>query len=109
MLRPAVPLIFAFALQVAVAQVESHGVPASVLSPTSPGNAHGVPASITSPTPIIGPNGRIVVNPRHFKVRFGDPRVRHLRREFIPVPIFIPAYPIDGNYSYVDSAPEQAD
>jgi len=110
MLRPAFLLVLASALQVALAQqVESHGVPASVLSPTSPGIAHGVPSSITSPAPRISPNGRIVVNPRHFKVRFGDPRLRHGRREFIPVPIFIPAYPINGNYSYIESEPAPAD
>ena len=104
MLRPASFLIFALALQVAVAQqVEPHGPAASVLSPTSPGVAHGTPSSILSPTPRIGPNGRIVVNQRHFHVRFGDPRIRHGRHEFVPVPIFIPTYPIDGNYAYVDS------
>lgn len=104
MLRPASSLIFALALQVALAQqVESHGPAASVLSPTSPGVAHATPSSVVSPTPRFGPNGRIVINQRHFRVRFGDPRIRHARREFVPVPIFIPAYPIDGNYTYVDS------
>lgn len=104
MLRPASLLILAFALQVAQAQqVEPHGPAASVLSPTSPGVAHGTASSILSPTPRIGPNGRILVNPRRFRVRFGDSRVRHVRREFVPVPIFIPAYPLDGNYAYVDS------
>ncbi|HKE30197.1 MAG TPA: hypothetical protein VKD65_00615, partial [Candidatus Angelobacter sp.] len=28
----------------------------------------------------------------------GNPRIKHTRREFVAVPIFIPAYPIDGNY-----------
>ena len=104
MLRPASFLILAFAQQVAMAQqVEPHGPPASVLSPTSPGVAHGTPSSILSPTPRIGPNGRIIVNQRRFHVRFGDPRIRHVRREFVPVPIFIPTYPIEGNYAFVDS------
>ena len=110
MLRPASFLIFALALQVAVAQqVEPHGPPASVLSPTSPGAAHGTPSSVLSPTPRIGPNGRIVINQRHFHVRFGDPRIRHGRHEFVPVPIFVPAYPIDGNYAYVNSDAEASE
>src|SRR5215472_5679542 len=105
MLRSAFPLVLALALPGAQAQVESHGVPASVLSPTSPGTAHAVPSSVTSPTPIVTPSGRILINGRHFRTRFGNPRIRHTRREFIPVPIFIPAYPITGDYSYYESNP----
>jgi len=99
MLRPAIFLALAFVLPGAQAQqVETHGPAASVLSPTSPGASHGVPSSVLSPTPRIGPNGRIFINSRRFRARFGNPRIKHTRREFIPVPIFIPAYPIDGNY-----------
>lgn len=108
MSRLAFLLVLAFALPGAQAlQVDSHGVPASVLSPTSPGSAHGVPSSILSPTPAtrLTPNGRLLINTRRFHARFGNPH-RRARVEFVPVPIFIPAYPIDGAYSYSDSAPE---
>lgn len=108
MLRTAILLVLAFALQgVQVAQVESHGVPASVLSPTSPGIAHGAPASVNSPTTPTG--GRVFVNPNRFRVRFGNPRPRRARRDFIPVPIFVPAYPLAGDYSNADSDQASAD
>jgi hypothetical protein len=109
MLRPAFLLVLAFALQgVQAQQVESHGVPASVLSPTSPGTAHGTPASVNSPSPPL-PGQRIFVDQRRFRVRFGNPRVRHARRDrdIVPVPIFIPAYPLTGDYA--DSEPAPAD
>src|SRR5579863_3387035 len=100
MLRPAFLLVVAFALQgVLAAQVESHGAPASVLSPTSPGAAHGVPASVNSPTtPRVN---RAFINPNRFPVRFGNPRPRRNRRpvDFVPVPIFLPAYPLTGDYA----------
>lgn len=102
MLRPAVFLFLAVALVSANAQVEPHGPPASVLSPTSPGAAHGTPSSVLSPTPVF-PNGRIGVNGRR-RVLFGDQRHRRPRHDFLPVPIFIPAYPLTSDY--VDS--EQA-
>ena len=46
-----------FALLVALAsplhsQMFSHGVPASVNSPTPDGQQHGIPASVVSPSPI---------------------------------------------------------
>ena len=109
MLRPAFFLVLAFALQGAQAQqVGSHGVPASVLSPTSPGTAHGTPASVNSPSP---QGRRIFVDPRRFRVRFGGPRPRHERdrRDFAPVPIFIPAYPINGDYSFSEPEAEPSD
>jgi hypothetical protein len=110
MLRSAFLLVLAFALQgVQVAQVESHGVPASVLSPTSPGVAHGVPASVNSPTTPRG--SRVIVDPNRFRVRFGSPRPRRNRRDhdFIPVPIFIPAYPLTGDYANGDAEQAAAD
>lgn len=110
MWRAAFLLVLAFALEgVQAAQVESHGVPASVLSPTSPGVAHGTPASVNSPTTPIVP-GRAIVDARHFRVRFGSPRPRHPRRDaqLIPVPIFIPAYPLTGDYA-ADSEQAPAD
>lgn len=95
MWRPAILLILAFAFQDVQAQVESHGVPASVLSPTSPGTAHGVPASVNSPVQ----GGRaFLTDPRRFRVRFGSTR-RRARRDFVPVPIFIPAYPLTDDAS----------
>jgi hypothetical protein len=103
MLRPAIFLALAVALQGANAQVEPHGPPASVLSPTSPGAAHGTPSSVLSPTPQTFPNGRVAFAPRRH-VAFGNPRHRRPRQEFVPVPIFIPAYPLSSDY--VDS--EQA-
>lgn len=105
MLRPAFVVLLAIALQGAYAQVEPHGPPASVLSPTSPGAAHGVPSSVTSPTP-VNPRGRVFVNQGRRRVIFGASHSRHLRRAFVPVPIFIPAYPVTSDY--VDSEPAAA-
>jgi hypothetical protein len=109
MLRPAF-LLLVFALPGAQAQqVEPHGPPASVLSPTPDGRTHGVPASVLSPTPVPGA-GRIVFDQRRFPVRFGKPpvhrRARRDRGEFIPVPIFIPAYDLPSDY--VDPQAEAA-
>ncbi|HLJ25734.1 MAG TPA: hypothetical protein VKY85_03415 [Candidatus Angelobacter sp.] len=111
MLRPALLLVVVvFALQGAHAQqVQSHGAPASVLSPTSPGTAHGAPASVNSPT---SPQGRpVFVDSRRFRVRFGspNPRGRRTRRDVVPVPIFIPAYPLNGDYAYSEADPATAD
>lgn len=104
MWRPAILLILAFAFQSVQAQVESHGVPASVLSPTSPGTAHGTPASVNSPTPVQG--GRaFFADPRHFRVRFGSSRHHRAHRDFLPVPIFIPAYPLTGDYAADSETP----
>lgn len=102
MLRAAFVLLLAVALQGAHAQVEPHGPPASVLSPTSPGVGHSVPSSVNSPTP-VNPRGAAVFNrQRRRHVIFGS---QHRgRRDFVPVPIFIPAYPVGSDY--VDS--EQA-
>lgn len=108
MLRPAIFLVLAVALVGANAQqVESHGVPASVLSPNSPGTAHGVPSSVTSPAPRTLPNGRIAVNQR--RVLFGTPHARRprARREFVPVPFFTPAYPLTSDYVGSDQAAAQ--
>jgi hypothetical protein len=87
----------AFALQVSQAQTFSHGVPASVVSPTADGRQHGVPASVVSPTPL--PFG---VNPPQRSIRihgplrrFGNPRSH--RQVFLPIPVFYPFYN-DGSY-----------
>ncbi len=101
MLRPALLVVLAFAVSGVQAQVETHGPAASVLSPTSPGVAHGTPASVNSPVPR---NNGLFVGPRRTRV-FGNPRPRHPRRDnsFIPVPIFIPAYPLT-DYGTPDQA-----
>jgi hypothetical protein len=70
-------------------QMQTHGVSASVTSPSSDGQTHGVPSSITSPTPVQGartmgdPNSRVI---------FGNPHTRHKRSEIVPVPVFYPVY-----------------
>lgn len=93
-------LLLAFAG--AQAQVRFNGVPASVNSPGPDGSLHGVPASILSPTPIQNPNGRIFFNGPHQRVPFGNPHFHH-RHNFVPVPIFIPAYDIsDPSISQAD-------
>ncbi len=98
------PMFFAFflmlVLQGAQAQVVSHGVPASVTSPTADGRLHCVPSSVVSPT---APRGAInTVNGAFFpipspRVRFGGPRAHRPRPDFVPVPIFSPGY---GYYPY---------
>jgi len=108
MLRPAFFLVLAVALQgVHAQQVESHGVPASVLSPTSPGAAHGVPSSVTSPAPARFPNGRVAFDSRRFRVPFGTHHARRPRHEFVPVPIFIPAYPLASDYTDSEQTADQ--
>jgi hypothetical protein len=106
MLRPAFLLLLAFILPAAQAQqVEPHGPSASVLSPTSDGSAHGTPASVLSPTPRTGPNQRFVFDPQRFHTRFGKPPARrhNTRQPFVPVPIFIPAYPYPADYTNADA------
>ena len=106
MLRPAFVLLLAVALQGAQAQVAPHGPPASVLSPTSPGVGHSVPSSVNSPTP-VNPRGAAVFNQRRRRVIFGSQH-RHARRDFVPVPIFIPAYPVDSDYVGSEQAAAEA-
>jgi len=84
------------------AQVRFNGPGASVNSPGPDGSLHGVPASILSPTPVQNPNARIIFNAPRQRVPFGNPHLHH-RRNFVPVPIFIPAYDIsDPSISQVD-------
>ena len=106
MLRPAFVLLLAVALQGAYAQVEPHGPPASVLSPTSPGTAHSTPSSVNSPTP-VNPRGRVFVNQGRRRVVFGAAHPRRVRRAFVPVPIFVPAYPVTSDYVDADAAAAQ--
>lgn len=102
MFRPAFLVVLVLAvLGVQAHAVQQTGVPASVLSPTSPGAGHAVSSSVTSNA-----------SPRFFRgqafpVPFGNPRPRHRPHSnaFIPVPIFIPAYPLTGDYS--SSQPDQ--
>ena len=111
MLRPAFLFVLAFALQAVQAQaVQSSGAAASILSPTSPGVGHGVPSSVNS----VATPGPVFFRPQSFPVIFGTPR-SHRRPHtggFIPVPIFIPAYPLVGDSAYGpgDQAPaDQSD
>src|SRR5881227_3453491 len=94
MLRAFLSAVFFVTLQgVQAQQVQPHGVPASVTSPSPDGTLHGVPSSITSPTVAPGINHRAVVfDGRRPRVRFGNPRLRNGRHTVVPVPIFIPAY-----------------
>ena len=101
MLRPAilfVLLALAFSASQAY-QVQPHGVPSSVSSPTSEG-PHGVPSSVASPTPVNpgvhfrGPNSRVI---------FGNPRIRHKRTQLVVVPVF---YPV-GTYAPSATPPDQ--
>ncbi len=89
-------LIAAFltlSLQVSQAQLLSHGVPASVTSPTADGRLHGVPASVVSPTqrPFgVNPPLHRGISVRGPLRRFGNAHGQ--RRAFIPVPLFFPIY-----------------
>lgn len=71
------------------AQTRSHGLPASVNSPTATPDgqsvANGLPASVNSPTPI----GRFSTLPRHDH-RLFDARRHHNQR--FAVPVFYPIY-----------------
>src|SRR5579864_7870857 len=89
-MRQIVFSLFFIALAVQ-AQVQTHGVPASVSSPTGDGQLHGVPSSITSPTPI----GARSSGPVDSRVVFGNPR-HHRKVETVPVPLFYPVY-VDAN------------
>ncbi|MBZ5522791.1 MAG: hypothetical protein LAP21_11185 [Acidobacteriia bacterium] len=88
-------------------QLQTHGVPASVTSPTSDGRLHGVPSSITSPTPVPGARSFGVPNSR---VVFGSPRGHHRRADLVPVPVFYPVY-IDSSSAAAEPQPpaESAD
>jgi len=95
-------ILLLLALAGTQAQVRFNGPGASINSPGPDGSLHGVPASILSPTPVQNPNRRIVFNGPRQRVPFGDPHLRH-RRNFVPVPIFIPAYDIsDPSISQAD-------
>ena len=95
-------ILLLLALAGAQAQVRFNGPGASINSPGPDGSLHGVPASVLSPTPVQNPNARIIFNTTHQRVPFGNPRVHH-RRNFVPVPIFIPAYDVsDPSISQAD-------
>jgi hypothetical protein len=110
MLRPAIILFIACALQGAQAvQVESRGAPASILSPSTPGAGHGTPASVTSAS-APQRTGRAILAPGRFPVSFGNPHPRHPHHgEFLPIPIFIPAYPLTGDNASGQGDPAGAD
>jgi hypothetical protein len=109
MSRPVFVIPFlALSLQVAQAQLFSHGAPASVTSPTPDGRQHGVPASVLSPTPLpfgVNPPLRPGIRIHGPLRRFGNPHGR--QPAFVPVPVFYAIY-TDGAYpSFADpSTPE---
>jgi hypothetical protein len=110
MLRPAFLFVLVFALQGVPAQaVQSSGAAASILSPTSPGAGHAVPSSVNS----VATPSAVRFRGQSFPVIFGTPRSRRRPRTggFVPVPIFIPAYPLVGDSSYgpADQSPDQPD
>jgi hypothetical protein len=104
----AVAVFFALALQAAVGQMVSHGVPASALSPTADGRTHGPAASALSPTPI--PPGihrrSFVPIPNGKPHRFGTIRGRHDFSNVVP--IFYPVYYNGYGYDY-NNYPSPAD
>ncbi|HWS18989.1 MAG TPA: hypothetical protein VN223_13270 [Candidatus Elarobacter sp.] len=92
----------AFTLQVAQAQLFSHGAPASVVSPTADGRQHGVPASVVSPTQLpFGVNPQRSVRIHGPLRRFGNPRSSR-RQVFVPVPVFYSYYGDSGYPSAAD-------
>ncbi|HET8888081.1 MAG TPA: hypothetical protein VFQ41_04190 [Candidatus Angelobacter sp.] len=95
---------FALALQVSQAQLFSHGVPASVTSPTPDGQTHGVPASVVSPTPLpfgVNPPLRPGVRIHGPFRRFGNPHGPR-RPVFVSIPVFYPIYADSGYPSVAD-------
>jgi hypothetical protein len=86
----------ALVLQVSQAQTFSHGLPASVVSPTADGRQHGVPASVVSPTQLpFGVHPQRSIRIQGPLRRFGNPRSH--RQVFLPIPVFFPYYN-DGSY-----------
>lgn len=91
----------AFALQVSQAQTFSHGVPASVVSPTADGHPHGVPASVVSPTQLpFGVHPQRSVRIHGPLRRFGNPHSH--RQVFLPIPVFYSYYGDNGDPSAAD-------
>jgi hypothetical protein len=111
MLRPAFLFVLVFALQGIQAQaVQSSGAGASILSPSSPGTGHGVPSSVNS----VAGQRQVFARRQSFPVIFGTPRSHRRPRPgpFVPVPIFIPAYPLVGDSAYApadQAAVDQSD
>lgn len=105
MSRPVFVIPFlVLALQVSQAQLFSHGVPASVTSPTPDGRTHGVPASVVSPTPLpfgVNPPLRAGVRIHGPFRRFGTPRGPR-RPVFVSIPVFYPIYADSGYPSVAD-------
>jgi hypothetical protein len=84
--------------------VTSHGIPASVTSPTPDGRLHGIPSSVTSPTPDpFFPGSQFVVGGHPVRGFRGMavPQRRHHGSKVVTVPIYVPtyAYPY-GYYPY---------
>lgn len=107
MSRPIFVIPFlALALQVSQAQFVSHGggPPASVTSPTADGRTHGVPASVVSPTPLpfgVNPPLRPGIRIHGPFRRFGNPHGPR-RQVFVSIPVFYPIYADNGYPSVAD-------
>lgn len=86
-----------------VAQVQSHGVSASITSPSADGKLHGVPSSVTSPTPAPGVRSFGTSNSR---VIFGNPRSHRRRTDQAAVPVFYPVYIDTSNAVSAPAQPE---
>lgn len=110
MYRLAVIALFVALASPVHAQMFSHGVPASVNSPTPDGQQHGIPASVVSPSPIpagvhIPFRQQIFQGPHH---RFG--KFHDRQANFVPVPVFYPIYGWgDPAYPIADPAVPQQD
>jgi len=92
------------ALQVSQAQLVTHGMPASVNSPTPDGRTHGAPASVVSPTPLpfgVNPPLRSGVRIHGPFRRFGNPHGPR-RQVFVSIPVFYPIYADSGYPSVAD-------
>src|SRR5437660_751375 len=86
-------------------QVQSHGVSASITSPSPDGKLNGVPSSVTSPTP--APGARSFGNPNS-RVIFGNARSHHRRTDQVAVPVFYPVY-IDASNAASEPAQPAAE
>jgi len=95
---------FVLALQVSQAQLVTHGMPASVNSPTPDGRTRGAPASVLSPTPLpfgVNPPLRSGVRIHGPFRRFGNPHGPR-RQVFVSIPVFYPIYADSGYPSVAD-------
>jgi hypothetical protein len=100
--------------------VVSHGIPASVTSPTPGGRLTGIPSSVTSPTPNpFFPGSQFVVGGHPvpgFNGHFGPgfrgmvvPSRRHHGSKVVGVPVYVPTYAYPYAYYPYPYQPEEAE